>query len=71
MVLRWELVDREWVLRGYSDAGYAVYLLSPSGPPFEYRTWDKVVKQWRHFTLDHVHTLEEARLCIAAVARMM
>jgi hypothetical protein len=73
----WRLTAGEWELtrfvRTMPEGGYvrrAVYLLSPNGPPFRYRVWNREGKDWDRFTLDHVTNIEEAKACLAVSLRM-
>jgi hypothetical protein len=47
-----------------------VFTLSPFGPPFRYRIWDREGKNWRRFTLEHCRNIEEAKACLQVALRM-
>ena len=68
----------EWVLSGfrpsiYPGGGYVrrpIYTLSPFGPPFRYRIWNREDKNWERWLLPHCNTIEEAKACLAVSLRL-
>jgi hypothetical protein len=75
MVTEWQWLYGEWVLRlflphngGY--VRYVTYFLTVNGPPFRYRVWHRVNKDWERWTLPHVDNIEEAKACLAVALRM-
>lgn len=76
-MLEWKQLWGEWILTGFRVAKNAhnwtragMYVLSPYGPPFRYREWDRANKDWLRYTLDHCTTIEEAKACLSTIVRM-
>jgi hypothetical protein len=77
MLLMWEWMYGEWVLRSYKHSPYnggyvrfSTYFLSPYGPPYRYRVWDRANKDWERWALPHVDNIEEAKACLAVAMRL-